>query len=95
MVYACESAMEDSVHDIRIAFDLSGDGVISNTKSCGARAPYHGACEDLRLRTQSLNGLRVTGAFVAQFAENVGGAQGCGRLFDLSVDCLRLFTFKD
>jgi hypothetical protein len=40
-----------------------------------------------------LNGLKVTGAFVGQFAEHVGGAQGCAHLFDLSVDVLRLFKF--
>jgi Protein of unknown function (DUF2889) len=94
-IYACESAMEDAVHDIRIGFDLSSDGVISNARSRGARLPYHGICEDPHLRTPALEGLKVTSAFVAQFAEHVGGAQGCAHLFDLSVDCLRLFTFKD
>jgi hypothetical protein len=92
-VYACESAMEDSIHDIRIGFDLSGDGLVSNARSSGARLPYHGICEDPHLRTQALNGLKVTGAFVGQFAEHVGGAQGCAHLFDLSIDVLRLFRF--
>ena len=91
--YACESAMEDNIHDIRIGFDLSGDGVVSNARSSGARLPYHGICEDPHLRTQALNGLKVTGAFVGQFAEHVGGAQGCAHLFDLSIDVLRLFRF--
>jgi hypothetical protein len=94
-IYACDSAMEDSIHDIRIGFDLSGDGMVSNARSSGARLPYHGICEDPQLRTQALNGLKVTGAFVGQFAEHIGGAQGCAHLFDLSIDCLRLFTFKD
>src|SRR5262245_35939144 len=92
-LYACESAMEDAVHDIRIGFDLSGDGMISNARSRGARLPYHGICEDPHLRTPTLEGLKVTGAFVAQFAEHVGGAQGCAHLFDLSIDVLRLFKF--
>ncbi len=92
-VYACESAMEDSIHDIRIGFDLSSDGVVSNSRSSGARLPYHGICEDPHLRTPALNGLKVTGAFVGQFAEHVGGAQGCTHLFDLSIDVLRLFRF--
>lgn len=92
-VYACESAMEDSIHDIRIGFDLSSDGVVSNSRSSGARLPYHGICEDPHLRTQALNGLKVTGAFIGQFAEHVGGAQGCTHLFDLSIDVLRLFKF--
>jgi hypothetical protein len=93
-VYACESAMEDSIHDIRISFDLSGDGVVSNALSSGARLPYHGICEDPHLRTQALNGLKVTGAFVWQFADQIGGAQGCAHLYDLSIDVLRLFSFS-
>ncbi len=92
-VYACESAMEDSVHDIKTSFDLSGDGLVSNARSRGLRVPYQGICEDPHLRTQTLNGLKVTGAFVAQFAEHIGGAQGCAHLFDLSIDVLRLFRF--
>jgi hypothetical protein len=92
--YACESAMEDSIHDIRIGFDLSSDGLVSNARSSGARLPYHGICEDPHLRTQALNGLKVTAAFTGQFAEHVGGAQGCAHLFDLSIDVLRLFRFS-
>ncbi len=92
-VYACESAMEDRIHDIRINFDLSNYGVISNARSLGLRLPYHGICEDPHLRTPALDGLKVTGAFIGQFAEHVGGAQGCTHLFDLSIDVLRLFKF--
>jgi Protein of unknown function (DUF2889) len=91
--YACESAMEDSIHDIKIGFDLSSDGMVSNARSSGARLPYHGICEEPQLRTPALNGLKVTGGFVGQFAEHVGGAQGCAHLFDLSIDVLRLFKF--
>src|SRR5215470_6562564 len=92
-VYACESAMADSIHHIKINFDLSGDGVVSNARSRGARLPYHGICEDPHLRTPTLDGMKVTGAFVRQFADHVGGAQGCTHLFDLSVDVLRMFKF--
>jgi Protein of unknown function (DUF2889) len=93
-VYNCESAMEDRIHDIKIDFDLSGDGVISNARSRGLRLPYHGICEDAQLRTPSLNGLRVTGGFILQFANYIGGAGGCTHLFDLAIDCLRVFSFR-
>ncbi len=89
--FACQSSMEDTIHDIRIAFDLSGDGMVSNAQSRGLRLPYHGICEDAQTRTPGLNGLRVTSEFIRQFADRVGGAQGCTHLFDLSIDCLRLF----
>jgi hypothetical protein len=91
--YACASAMDDRIHDIKLGFDLSRDGVISNAESRGSRLPYHGICEDAQLRTGGLNGLRVTAGFILQFADRVGGAQGCTHLFDLSIDVLRLFKF--
>ncbi len=92
--YACESAMEDRIHDIKVGFDLSRDGVISNARSRGLRLPYHGICEDAQWRTAGLNGLRVTASFILQFADRVGGPQGCTHLFDLSIDVLRLFKFS-
>ncbi len=93
-IFTCESAMEDPIHDIKIGFDLSSDGVISNAESRGLRLPYHGICEDAQLRTGGLNGLRVTAGFILQFADRVGGSQGCTHLFDLSIDVLRLFKFS-
>jgi hypothetical protein len=92
-ICACESVMEDTIHDIRIGFDLSSEGVVSNARSHGARLPYHGICEDPHSRTPALEGLKVTGAFLSQFAEHIGGAQGCAHMFDLSIDVLRLFSF--
>lgn len=92
--FACESGMEDSIHDIKIAFELSQTGVIANARSRGLRLPYHGLCEDPQQRTPGLNGVQVTAAFVQQFAEQVGGASGCTHLFDLALDVLRLFKFR-
>lgn len=90
--YACESAMEDRIHDIKVGFDLSRDGVISNARSRGLRLPYHGICEDAQLRTGGLNGTKVGQGFILQFADRVGGSTGCTHLFDLAIDVLRLFT---
>jgi hypothetical protein len=90
--FACESWMTDRIHDIKISFDLSPTGQISNAQSRGLRLPYHGICEDPHQRTAGLNGVQLTAAFVRQFAEHVGGASGCTHLFDLSIDVLRLFT---
>lgn len=92
--YECESFMQDRIHDIKISFDLSREGVISNARSRGLRLPYHGICEDAHLRTPGLEGLQVTTEFIRQFADQVGGASGCTHLFDLSIDCLRLFSFE-
>lgn len=93
--YECESAMQDRIHDIKISFDLSREGMISNAQSRGLRLPYHGICEDAHLRTAGLIGKQVTAQFVGQFADQVGGASGCTHLFDLSIDALRLFNFAE
>jgi hypothetical protein len=91
--FACESAMEDRIHDIAVNFEIARDGLISRAQSRGLRLPYHGICEDPHQRTPGLNNQRVTAEYVRQFAEQIGGAAGCTHLFDLSLDVLRLFTF--
>ncbi len=93
--YTCESAMQDTVHDILIGFTLDQDGVIAGAHSRGLRLPYHGLCEDPQQRTATLNGLRVTTAYVKTFAAHIGGTSGCTHLFDLAIDCLRLFRFEN
>jgi hypothetical protein len=92
--FACECAMDDRVHDIRIAFDLEKTGMVSNARSEGRRLPYHGICEDAQLRTEGLNGLRMDGGHSLQLADRIGSANGCTHLFDLATDLLRLFKFQ-
>ncbi len=92
--YLCQSKMEDNIHDIRVEFEIGSDAVIRQASSRGLRLPYHGLCEDAQLRSSGLVGLKVTGDFVRQFADRVGGSSGCTHLFDLSIDCLRLFQFE-
>ncbi len=91
--YACENAMNDTVHDIMIGFDLARDGVISNAHSRGLRLPYHGVCEHAQLRTARLNRMRVNDGYTLQFSDRIGRSEGCAHLFDLSIDLLRLFKF--
>jgi hypothetical protein len=93
--YHCESAMQDRIHDIQISFDILADGVLADAQSRGERLPYYGICEGAQLRPPGLNGQRVTAGYVKQFAEQVGGASGCTHLFDLSMDCLRLFKITE
>jgi hypothetical protein len=92
--FACECAMDDRVHDIRIAFDINESGLVSNARSQGLRLPYHGICDDPHTRTAGLNGMRVDGGYSLQFADRLGGKNGCTHLFDLATDILRLFRFQ-
>lgn len=92
--YFCESAMADSIHDIQVQFEIDADAIIQRASSRGLRLPYHGICEDAQLRTAGLVGRQLTSGYVRQFADAVGGVSGCTHLFDLSIDCLRLFQFN-
>jgi hypothetical protein len=89
--YACQSSMNDTVHDIMLEFDLAPDGVISNARSTGVRLPYHGICEDAQLRTTLLNGMCANDDSYIHFADRIGGSEGCAHLLDLSTDLARLF----
>jgi hypothetical protein len=91
--YVCESAMEDTLHDITIGFRLDHDGRIGEANSGARRLPYSGLCEDPHERVAGLNGVRITEQYVSQLSERIGGSQGCAHLFDLAVDCLRLFRY--
>ena len=93
-VVNCESAMQDSIHDIAVRFTIGADGKISDASSRGLRLPYHGICEDAQLRTELLNGLELTPQFMKQIGETIGGSSGCTHLFDLTVDCLRLLKLS-
>jgi hypothetical protein len=92
--YACESVMDDRVHDIGIAFDIDETGLVSNARSQGLRLPYHGICDDPHTRTADLNGMRVDSGYSRQFADRIGGATGCTHVFDLATDVMRLFRFQ-
>ena len=91
--FRCQNEMEDTVHDIRVAFDLGADGVVQAAQSEGIRLPYHGICEDAQRRMPGLAGRQLDQTFIRSLAACVGGASGCAHLFDLSVDCLRFFNW--
>jgi hypothetical protein len=93
--FHCQNEMDDTVHEIRVAFDIAADGTVQAAHSEGVRLPYHGICEDAQLRTPGLVGQKLGQDFMRRIADQVGGASGCAHLFDLSVDCLRFFNWSN
>lgn len=91
--FHCRSEMEDTIHEIRVAFDIDPNGVIQAAQSDGVRLPFHGICETPHQRTPGLDGQKLSADFVRLIADQIGGASGCAHLFDLSVDCLRFFNW--
>lgn len=91
--FHCQNDMEDTVHAIRVAFDIAADGIVQAAQSEGIRLPYHGLCEDPQRRMPGLVGQKLNQDFIRRIADQVGGSSGCAHLFDLSVDCLRFFNW--
>jgi hypothetical protein len=92
--FHCQNEMDDTVHEIRLAFDMDAGGTVQQAQSQAIRAPYMGICEEAQLKTLGLNGKMFTKEFIRLIADQVGGSSGCTHLFDLSVDCLRFFTWR-
>jgi hypothetical protein len=92
--FHCQNEMDDTVHEIRLAFDMDAGGTVQQAQSQAIRVPYMGICEDAQLKTLELNGQTCTKEFIRLIADRVGGASGCTHLFDLSVDCLRFFIWR-
>ncbi len=92
--FHCRSEMEDTIHEIRVAFDIESDGTLQAAQSEGVRLPFHGICETPHQQIPGLNGQKLSVDFVRLVADQIGGASGCAHLFDLSVDCLRFFNWQ-
>jgi len=92
--FHCQNEMDDTVHEIRLAFDMDAGGTVQQAQSQAIRAPYMGICEDVQLKTLGLNGKTCSKEFIRLIADQVGGSSGCTHLFDLSVDCLRFFIWQ-
>lgn len=92
--FLCQNEMEDTVHEIRVVFEVASDGTVQAAQSEGIRLPYHGICEDAQQLMPGLKGQKLSRDFIRLIADQVGGASGCAHLFDLSVDCLRFFDWQ-
>lgn len=92
--FRCHNEMDDTIHEIRMTFDIDIDGTVQQAKSEGIRLPYHGICEDPHRRTLGLHGKKLSKDFMRLIADQVGGSSGCTHLFDLCMDCLRFFNWK-
>jgi len=93
--YVCRNAMNDTFHELNVAFDLQADGTIRSARSQAQRLAFTGMCEDTQSRTPRLIGKKLDKRYARLLADHVGGRSGCSHLFDLSVDCLRFFQWQE
>jgi hypothetical protein len=85
------NALHDNVHgfDLHLEVDLDG-AVIVAAHSVVSRLPYHGVCTEPQGRVASLIGQPVDPGLKKRLGTLVGGSEGCGQLFDLVADVIKL-----
>ena len=93
--FSCRNDMDDTFHQLGVSFDIQADGTISAAASRWQRLAYEGICEESQARTPGLIGKKLDKGYARLLADHVGGRSGCSHLFDLSVDCVRFFQWRD
>lgn len=93
--FSCHNAMNDTFHELDVTLDLAVDGTIRTATSQAQRLAFTGICEDTQTRTPGLSGKKLDKHYARLLADHVGGRSGCSHLFDLSVDCLRFFQWRE
>lgn len=93
--FACHNDMDDTFHQLGVSFDIQADGTISAATSRWQRLAYVGICEGSQAGTPGLIGKKLDRNYARLLADHVGGRSGCSHLFDLSVDCVRFFQWRD
>ena len=90
------SAMHDNVHgfDLHYEIDLAG-GVVSAAHSVVSRLPYAGICSEPQGRINLVVGQRVDAGLRKRLQALIGGGEGCGQLYDLTADLLKLLDLPD
>ncbi len=85
------SSMHDDVHgfDVHYAIDLAAGTVVA-ADATTSRLPYRGLCDEPQARVRAMVGQSVDALLRKRSQTLLGGETGCGQLFDLTGDVLKL-----
>jgi Protein of unknown function (DUF2889). len=88
-------AMHDDIHgfDLHLEVDLAR-GVIVAADSVASRLPYRGICDEPQGRLAGLVGQAMEPALRKRIQTVLGGKTGCGQLYDLTADLLKLLRLE-
>jgi len=88
-------AMHDDIHgfDLHLEVDLAR-GVIVAADSVTSRLPYRGICDEPQGRLAGLVGQAMEPALRKRIQTVLGGETGCGQLYDLTADLLKLLRLE-
>ena len=69
-------------------------GIIVAADSVTSRLPYRGVCDEPQSRFATLVGERMDAGLRKRIQTGLGGDAGCGQLYDLTADLLKLLHFE-
>ena len=86
-------SMHDNVHGFEITYeiDLATDKVV-RAEHITPRLPYMGVCSEPQRRITSLLGETADSGLRKRIQTSLGGEHGCGQLYDLTSDLLKLLA---
>jgi hypothetical protein len=87
------NAMHDNVHGFDVHLEVDLDRAVIAAAGCVvSRLPYAGICSEPQRRIEDMVGLPVDAALRKRTQAVLGGGEGCGQLYDLTADLLKLLT---
>lgn len=86
-------SMHDDLHGFDIHLEIDTErGVVVAADSVTSRLPYRGICDEPQGKFAGLIGERVDAGLRKRIQSGIGGETGCGQLYDLTADLLKLVT---
>ena len=86
-------SMYDNVHGFEITYEIDrATGKIVRAEHITPRLPYMGICSEPQRRITSLLGETADAGLRKRIQTTLGGEGGCGQLYDLTSDLLKLLA---
>ena len=86
-------SMHDNVHGFEITYEIDlATGKVVRAEHITPRLPYMGICSEPQRRITSLLGETADAGLRKRIQTTLGGESGCGQLFDLTSDLLKLLA---
>jgi hypothetical protein len=86
-------SMHDNVHGFEITYEIDlPTGKIVRAEHITPRLPYMGICSEPQRRITALLGETADAGLRKRIQTTLGGEEGCGQLYDLTADLLKLLA---
>jgi hypothetical protein len=86
-------SMHDNVHGFEVTYEIDlASGRIVRAEHRTPRLPYAGICSEPQRRMAAMLGETLDDGLRRRIQAHLGGPSGCGQLYDLTSDLLRLLA---